>query len=194
MRVERGRKRICRGKLTRSEVENEHRGPGISSAWQLRSNRSFILSDNISLLSAKVNISARARVYVKTCREKVNILLIFYFRRVSMWTSTAMRMTRNHAHSRWMRSSARSSTARRRTLNSRAASLNPRLKELNPTNISSELPLPPPPPDRRRRSAVPESRFISARISQFFSSPAGTRSLPRRLHKRVLRIAFLICR
>lgn len=60
-----------------------------------------------------------------------------------MRTSTAMRMTRNHAHSRWMRSGARSSTERRRTLNSRAASLNPRLKELNPTNISSELPPPP---------------------------------------------------
>lgn len=57
-----------------------------------------------------------------------------------------MRMARNHAHFRWGRSGARSSTARRRTLNSRAASLNPRLKELNPTNISSELRPPPPPP------------------------------------------------
>lgn len=84
VRVERGGKRICRGKLTRSGGGKRApggRAGGISSAWQLGSNRSFILSDNISLLSAKVNISApaRARVYVKTCREKVNILLIFIF-------------------------------------------------------------------------------------------------------------------
>jgi len=73
------------------------------------------------------------------------------------------------------------------TLNSRAASLNPRLKELNPTNTSSEPPL-------TAVVAVPESRFISARILKFFSSLVGTRGHPRRLHKRVPRIAFLICR
>jgi len=73
------------------------------------------------------------------------------------------------------------------TLNSRAALLNPQLKELNPTNTSSE-------PPSTAVVAVPESRFISARISKFFSSPLGTRGHPRRLHKRVPRIAFLICR
>lgn len=57
------------------------------------------------------------------------------------------------------------------TLNSRAASLNPRLKELNPTNTSSE-------PPSTAVVAVPESRFISARISKFFSSPPGTRGPP----------------
>lgn len=128
----------------------------------------------------KVNIQPVC-VYVKTCCEEADILLIFIFARSRSRGRRRREGTRSEASVR--------ARQRRRTLNSRAAWLNPRLKELNPTNISSELSL-----DRRRRSAVPESRFISARISKFFSSLAGTRSLPRRLHKRVLRIAFLICR
>jgi len=118
---------------------------------------------NVLEISTEVNIFPRRYVYDLS---EVNIFLIATF------TSTGY-TCRSLLGPRWPDG----------TLNSRAASLNPRLKELNPTNTSSE-------PPSTAVVAVPESRFISARISKFFSSPVGTRDHPRRLHKRVPGLPF----